>query len=86
MIAKFLSRRPESLVGKLFLKKFLHQIDPHLFEKFVQVVETGQSLQQDIFYQSNGNVGWYHFIAGKLGDGFSVTVRNITERKQMEIA
>ncbi|MEG5000263.1 diguanylate cyclase, partial [Microcoleus sp. B4-D4] len=29
---------------------------------------------------------WFHFVAVKLGDGFSVTIRDITARKQIELA
>ncbi|HBW57993.1 MAG TPA: diguanylate cyclase response regulator, partial [Oscillatoriales bacterium UBA8482] len=57
----------------------------NLFKKFVNLVETGIPLIEDIFYRGKNNQGWYHFIAVKLGDGFSIAIRDITERKQMEI-
>ncbi|MGB7892503.1 MAG: diguanylate cyclase, partial [Microcoleus sp.] len=41
--------------------------------------------QQDFYYES-GKSCWFHFVAVKLGDGFSVTIRDITARKQIELA
>jgi diguanylate cyclase (GGDEF)-like protein len=49
------------------------------------VVETGKLLEQDFYYESPHSRSWYHFVAVKLGDGFAVTVRDITDRKLMEL-
>ncbi|MGL5133408.1 MAG: diguanylate cyclase domain-containing protein [Planktothrix sp.] len=85
IIGQILSLDRYNLQGKIILKKILKKIDINLFKKFVDLVETGVPLIQDIFYKGKNNQGWYHFIAVKLGDGFSVAIRDITERKQMEI-
>jgi diguanylate cyclase (GGDEF)-like protein len=57
---------------------------PSLFDRFIAVVETGQPLDDDFYYPSGDSL-WYHFVAVKLGDGFAITVRDITARKQMEL-
>jgi len=49
------------------------------------LVETGNPVVEDIYYQSKNFPNWYHYIAVKLGDGFAVTVRDITERKNLEL-
>jgi two-component system, cell cycle response regulator len=85
VIAKVFERNREEMIGKLVLKKFLSHINPELFDKFVEVVETGEPLEQDFYYPS-GDSCWYHFVAVKLGDGFSITIRDITARKKIEIA
>ena len=85
-LAKAINRDRNELIGKLFFKKFLYRVNPRLFNKFVELVETGKSLEQDFFYNQESKKIWYHFIAVKLGDGFSIAVRDITERKQMELA
>jgi two-component system, cell cycle response regulator len=85
VIAKVFERNREEMIGKLVLKKFLSHINPELFDKFVNVVETGEPLEQDFYYPS-GDSCWYHFVAVKLGDGFSITIRDITARKKIEIA
>ncbi|TVP61001.1 MAG: diguanylate cyclase [Nodularia sp. (in: Bacteria)] len=85
VIAKVFQRSREEMIGKLVLKRFLTKIQPELFDNFIEVVETGKVLEQDFYYPSR-NSFWYHFVAVKLGDGFAITTRDITVRKQMELA
>ncbi|MDS3861445.1 diguanylate cyclase [Thermosynechococcaceae cyanobacterium BACA0444] len=85
VIARILNRDRNELVGKMGFRKFLGQFDPHLFTKLVTVVETGEALSEDIFVSSQSQA-WYHLSAVKLGDGFAVTLRDITHRKQTEVA
>ena len=63
-------------------KTLLNRLAPELFEKFVQVVETGEPLEQEFYWETNTQKKWYGLIAVKLGDGFSITVRDITELKR----
>ena len=85
ILARAFNREPQDLTGKLVLKKFLDRINYDLFDDFVNVVETGKSLERDIYYNDQAEGKWYHFIAVKLGDGFAITVRDITERKSLEL-
>ena len=73
-IARIFARGREDLIGKLVLRKFLDKFKPELFERLVNVVETGLALDETIYYPSEP-AGWYQVIAVKLGDGFTVTVR-----------
>ena len=83
VIARALGNRREDTIGKLVLKKLLSHLDPELFDRFVNVVETGETLQQN-FYDKSGESSWFHFVAVKLGDGFAITIRDITARKKAE--
>jgi len=83
VIARAFGSRREDLIGRLVLKEFLTEIQPELFDLFVNIVETGEPLQQDFHYES-GESSWFHFVAVKLGDGFAITIRDITARKQAE--
>ncbi|MGF1481059.1 MAG: urea ABC transporter substrate-binding protein [Cyanophyceae cyanobacterium] len=83
--AQALSHFTDDLTGKS-LKPFIDRLDPQLFQWFVQVVETGNVLEKDFGSGRNGNQSWFHFVAVKLSDGFVITFRDITERKQMELA
>lgn len=83
--AKIFNSQPEDLTGKLIFKKFINQIKPELFVAFKEVVKTGKSLEQDIKYNYKNEEKWFHFIVVKLGDGFSITVRDITTRKNLEL-
>lgn len=85
VIARAFERSREEMIGKLALKKFLKHIDPELFDRFVEIVERGKPLERDFYYPS-GDSYWYHFVAVKLGDGFAITIRDITARKQIELA
>jgi two-component system, cell cycle response regulator len=85
VISRSFARTREDMSGKLVLKKFLSRIDEELFNRFVEIVETGEPLQQD-FYYPLGDSYWFHFVAVKLGDGFAITIRDITTRKQIELA
>ncbi|HIK04044.1 MAG TPA: diguanylate cyclase [Trichormus sp. M33_DOE_039] len=85
IIAKAFNSNREDMMGKLLLKRFLANLDPQLFHEFVNIVETGKPLKRD-FYYPFGNSLWHHFVAVKLGDGFAVTIRDITGRKQIELA
>lgn len=85
VIARAFDSKREDMIGKLALKKFLSRFEPELFTRFVEIVETGEPFKRD-FYSPSGESSWYHFVAVKLGDGFAITIRDITARKQVEMA
>ena len=84
VISKVLNRNREDIIGKLILKKLLNSLDGKLFNQFVNVVETGEPLDSDFYYPFEDSC-WFHYVAVKLGDGFAITVRDITTRKQTEL-
>jgi len=87
VIAQIFKKSREDLHGRMILKNFLARFQPDLFDRFVQVVEIGEPVEMDFHYPSPANNSrWYHFIAVKLGDGFAITLSDITNRKQMELA
>lgn len=75
VFAKLLGKKREDLTSKSGQKKLLNRLTPGLFEKFVQVVETGEPLEQEFCWEMDTGKKWYNLIAVKLGDGFSITVR-----------
>ncbi|TAF11061.1 MAG: response regulator [Nostocales cyanobacterium] len=79
VFAKILGKKREELTNNLGHKQFLNQLIPRCFEKFVQVVETGESLEQKFFWKTDMNKKYYDLIAVKLGDGFSITVREVKD-------
>ena len=85
VMAKILGKKREDWIGKLVLKKLLSAMEPKLFASFVDVVETGEPFEQDCEHPDGERPRWYHVIAVKLGDGFSITIRDITERKLLEL-
>ncbi|HEY9728266.1 MAG TPA: PAS domain S-box protein [Chroococcales cyanobacterium] len=79
-----LGRQESDLVGKQLLVEMPKHRQTDLFEKYVRVVETGEPLQTEVYYADEKVRLWLQIAAVKLGDGFAVTFRDITERKQME--
>ena len=72
--AKLLGKKREDFTSKLGQNKLLNRLAP-LFDKFVQVVETGETLEQEFFWTRDTQKQWYELIAVKLGDCISITVR-----------
>ncbi|MDY6785583.1 MAG: diguanylate cyclase, partial [Cyanobacteriota bacterium] len=85
VVAQFLEQEAETLIGQPLLKTLLAQLDLDCFPQFVAVVEKGEVLTLNFPCDRGRFRGWYHLIAVKLGDGFSLTIRNITEQKRLEL-
>lgn len=77
VFAKLLGKKREDFTSKSGQKKLLNRLAPGLFEKFVQVVETGEPIEQKFCWETDAQKQWYDLIAVKLGDGFSITVREV---------
>ena len=75
VISRLFDRSREDLIGKLVVRRFSEKFDPKLFEQLVQVVETGLTWNEKIYY-SLEPTGWYQVIAVKLGDGFTISIRD----------
>jgi len=79
VFAKLLGKKGEYLTSQAGQKKLLNRLAPGWFEKFVQVVETGEPLEQELGWQTYRGKQCYDLIAVKLGDGFSITVREVRD-------
>ncbi|MEQ9483320.1 response regulator [Coleofasciculus sp. F4-SAH-05] len=79
IFAKLLGKKREELTSKAGQKKLLNRLAPGLLEKFVQVVETGEPLEQELGWETDTGKKCYDLIAVKLGDGFSITVREVRD-------
>lgn len=55
-----------------------------LFKKFVNVVETGLPLHMEQPLEINGQKAWYEIAAVKMGDGLTVTMADVTAKKNSE--
>lgn len=75
IFAKMLGKKREELTSKPVPKKLLNRLVPGLFEKFVLLVETGEPLKQEFCWETDTEKKLYDLIAVKLGDGFSIIVR-----------
>ncbi|MEA5619633.1 PAS domain S-box protein [Cronbergia sp. UHCC 0137] len=76
----------ENLIGKRLLAELPGNKEEGLFDLYVKVVETGEPIQRQFYYNHDKIEYWFENIAVKLGDGFAVTFRNITANKKAEQA
>lgn len=72
------------LIGQRLLQIMPGTRTEGLFERYVQVVETGEALHLEHYYAHERVRGWFQTNATKLNDGFSVTFIDITDRKEAE--
>lgn len=81
--AAWVGKSRDSLIGQSAMDE-LPTVNKHeLFNWFVEVVETGRSLDQEFCHQRQGQPAWFQLVATKLGDGFSLTFRDVTPIKTM---
>jgi diguanylate cyclase (GGDEF)-like protein/PAS domain S-box-containing protein len=83
---EMLANQTENLIGKYLLEEMPENRQSGLFERYIQVVETGTLMEHEFNYEQKGKIVWFQSIAVKLGDGFAVTIRNLTNIKSSEKA
>ncbi|MFP4300159.1 MAG: PAS domain S-box protein [Spirulinaceae cyanobacterium] len=81
---ELVGRSATELIGKNLLEVLPGNREEGLFDFYCQVVNTGEPIQREFYYNYDGVDCWFENIAVKLGDGFAVTFRNITNLKQSE--
>ncbi len=81
---KMVGRTESELLGKQLLVTMPGNLETGMFDNYVRVVETGEPLETELYYDYGSIQAWLQITAVKLNDGFAVTFRDITERKQME--
>jgi diguanylate cyclase (GGDEF)-like protein/PAS domain S-box-containing protein len=86
--AALLDSTRDELLGKR-LYEFLPQLHSEgLFDKYLQVLRTGTPLEEEfeINFLPGGLVHWLHHQIVAIQDGVAVTTRDITARKEAELA
>jgi len=84
---KFYGLLLNEIVGKNLLTELSQFRNNGLFDLYVSVVETGETVDREFSYEhERDTIVWLHIVAVKLNDGLAVTFRNITDRKRAEIA
>ena len=80
-VAQQVLNLPDTVPGWLLLDKFPAVRDYGLFDQYIRVVETGESMRFETPYEADGVSGWYDVAVVKLGDGFVITFNDITVAK-----
>ena len=87
---KFINDKAQPIIGTLpaeIANKKASEIFPVIFtngvfKKLVDVVENKKPVEYETHYDIDENTAWFHATAIKLGDGVTVTVRDITQEKE----
>lgn len=80
--AEIVNMPADQLIGAHMLEKLPGNKELGLFDKYVQVVETGEAIKFDIYYPREEINRWFDISAVKLGDGFTVSFQDITKLKE----
>ncbi len=84
---RMIRKTEAEVVGKSYLKLFPDAGKAGLFELNRQVLETGQPVRKEIYYDGDGLQAWYDVSLVKMGrDGLVVTFTDITGSKQNQNA
>ncbi|MFD2570247.1 ATP-binding protein [Spirosoma soli] len=75
------TRTDEEVIGHTMLEYFPHVIATGLFDRYVQVIETGESTRFEQEYNYDELSGWYELSVVKWGDGIVLTLVDITASK-----
>ncbi|MCC5896495.1 MAG: diguanylate cyclase [Phormidium sp. BM_Day4_Bin.17] len=81
---ELVGRPQENFIGKQLLVEMPGNWEEGLFDDYVKVVESGIPYTKQFYYNNEGINAWFEIMAVKLGDGFTVTFRDITELKQSQ--
>jgi PAS domain S-box-containing protein len=77
-------RKARDLIGKRLLEEMPGNREEGLFDCYVRVVETGEPYHREFYYGHEGIQRWFVSTSVKLGDGFAVTFRDVSEQKRAE--
>lgn len=72
---------PEDLKNKKVSQVYPHIFETGVFEHLVNAIENNASETYEVSHQINDKLYWFKATAMKLGDGVTVTTREITDEK-----
>ncbi|MBC3790001.1 PAS domain-containing sensor histidine kinase [Spirosoma utsteinense] len=84
MVIQLLGYPRDALFDVSYLSLFPEAKTSGRFDLYCQVVETGETIQREVFYTKNGFSNWYDITAVRLGDGVVLSVKDISDRKRYE--
>lgn len=73
---------PEELKNRKVSKVFPDIFKNGVFEHLVNAIELNRPEEYEVPHEKNGKTTWFRATAIKLGDGVTVTTRDITEEKE----
>ncbi len=80
---QIVQKTSDELMGACLLEVMPGNREAGLFDKYKQVVLSGQSISFEQYYPSEEIHRWFNITAVKQGDGFTVSFQDITPFKQV---
>jgi PAS domain S-box-containing protein len=84
--AQSVHRTPNDLLGQSLLSLFPDCKTSGIFDRYVTVVQTGMAATFEAFYERQDLTGWFRHVVVPLSGRIAVSVSNITDCKQAELA
>ncbi|HVP30193.1 MAG TPA: PAS domain S-box protein [Myxococcota bacterium] len=81
---RIIGRSREHLVGRRLRELFPGVVTDGFFERWCGVVETGEPLEYEHWYEHEGLAVWFHAKVVRVGDGIALTYSDVTERRRLE--
>lgn len=81
---KLLGIAPDTLPKQRLLEGYPNWREEPIFDLVISVVENDVVVNQEFYFDRPEVKGWYHVVLVKLGDGFVINFRDISQHKQME--
>lgn len=78
---QLLHRSADSLIGSCLAAALPSQQLARVMEACQQVVETGYPIEQVFCYEQAHSEQWFQIVLVKVGDGFAITFRDVTEAR-----
>ncbi|MEZ0541717.1 PAS domain-containing protein [Fibrella arboris] len=75
----------DQMLGQRMMTLFPTKREDGLFDQYTTVVETGQKIQLEHEFKTDGYSTWFDIAAIKQGDGLVLTFLDISERKQAQL-
>ncbi len=76
-----LNKKEEEVVGHRMLELFPGVKPAGLFQQYVKVVETGENIQEETFYDFDGLNVWFRIKVSKVQDGLLINFTDISDLK-----
>jgi len=83
-VKNFIQNPDLDMVGMNMRTWMPDRVPVEIFDRYVQVVETGETWQGETIYPLRKGTFWLRATAAKVGDGFAVSFADITEAKKSE--
>lgn len=74
----------DEAIGLSLRASFPFLLQHNLYDKYITVLEDGDTINHELAFKKEESAEWYNIVVNKLGDGFIITLTDVTNRKEAE--